>query len=108
MLKFILICIASILLLTGCSTPEEEKDTNNQTSSASRTSTNESLPSFQESSSEKSNTQTSNLVKTKETEIATFSTKIMVKEEGRQHNLHLTCNTLNGTRVEPRRNLFFL
>lgn len=108
MLKFILICIASILLLTGCSAPEEEKDTNNQTSRASKTSANETLPSSQESSSEKSNTQTSNFAQPKETEITTFSTKIMVKEEGRQHNLHLTCNTLNGTRVEPRRNLFFL
>lgn len=36
----------------------------------------------------------------KEEEIATFSTKIVTKDSNRQHNIKLTCSTLNDTIVE--------
>lgn len=35
-----------------------------------------------------------------ETEIATFTTKIMTKDSGRQNNISITCSTLNDTLVE--------
>ena len=35
-----------------------------------------------------------------ETEIASFSTKIYTKESSRQHNISITCSTLNDTVVE--------
>lgn len=36
-----------------------------------------------------------------ETEIASYTTKIVTKDSGRQKNIQITCNTLNGTIVEP-------
>ena len=36
-----------------------------------------------------------------ETEIASFSTKILTKDNSRQKNISITCNTLNDTIVEP-------
>lgn len=36
-----------------------------------------------------------------ETDIATFSTKIYIKDSGRQHNISLTTSKLNGTVVKP-------
>lgn len=36
----------------------------------------------------------------KEEEIASFSTKIVTKDANRQHNINLTCSTLNDTIVE--------
>ena len=37
----------------------------------------------------------------KEEEISSFSTKILNKDSNRQHNIKLTCSTLNDTIVEP-------
>lgn len=36
-----------------------------------------------------------------ETDISSFSTKIYIKESGRQHNISLTTSKLNGTIVKP-------
>lgn len=36
-----------------------------------------------------------------EKEIASFTTKIVTKDSSRQKNIGITCNTLNGTIVEP-------
>ena len=36
-----------------------------------------------------------------EKEISSFSTKIVTKDSSRQKNIGITCNTLNGTIVEP-------
>ena len=44
----------------------------------------------------------------KENQIATFSTVIKDKSAGRLTNIRLTCETLNGTIVQPRRNFFLL
>ncbi len=108
MLKFIFVCIASILLLTGCSSEEQDMQNN---SSAQKTSATQNEI-IKNNDSVKNSTNDTNTVKKESTEssskktptekeLATFSTKILVKESGRQHNLHLTCDTLNGTRIEP-------
>lgn len=44
----------------------------------------------------------------KENQIATFSTVIKDKSAGRLTNIRLTCEALNGTIVQPRKNFFFL
>lgn len=36
-----------------------------------------------------------------EKEVSTFSTQIHNKEEERQNNIEITCNTLNGTQIKP-------
>ena len=108
MFKFIFVCIASILLLTGCSSKEQNIHNN---SSAQKTSVTQNEI-IKNNDSLKNSTNDTNTVKKEssessskktptEKELATFSTKILVKESGRQHNLHLTCDTLNGTRIEP-------
>ena len=43
-----------------------------------------------------------------ETEIASYTTKIVTKDSGRQKNIQITCNTLNGTIVEPGETFSFL
>ena len=35
-----------------------------------------------------------------ETELATFSTKVTIKEPGRQHNIQITCSVLDGTVIK--------
>ena len=44
----------------------------------------------------------------KENQIATLSTVIKDKSAGRLTNIRLTCEALNGTVVQPRRNFFLL
>ena len=43
----------------------------------------------------------------KETEIASFTTKIYTKDSGRQNNLTLACSTLNNTTVENGKTFSF-
>ena len=43
----------------------------------------------------------------KETEIATFTTKIYTKESGRQNNISIACSTLNDTTVENGKTFSF-
>ena len=43
----------------------------------------------------------------KETEIASFTTKIYTKESGRQNNISIACSTLNGTTVENGKTFSF-
>lgn len=43
----------------------------------------------------------------KETEIASFTTKIYTKESGRQNNLSIACSTLNDTTVENGKTFSF-
>ena len=44
---------------------------------------------------------TSNLNQMKETEIATFSTKIYNKDKERQNNIRITCDTLSSKEIKP-------
>ncbi len=44
----------------------------------------------------------------KENQIATFSTVIKDRAAGRLTNIRLTCESLNGTVVQPRRDLLLL
>ena len=43
----------------------------------------------------------------KETEIATFTTKIYTKESGRQNNISIACSTLNNTTVDNGKTFSF-
>lgn len=44
---------------------------------------------------------------TKETEIASFTTKIYTKDSGRQNNLSIACSTLNNTTVDDGKTFSF-
>ena len=108
MFKFIFVCIASILLLTGCSSEEQNIQNNSSAQKTSATQNeiiknNDSLKNSTNDTNtvNKESSESSSKRTPTEKELATFSTKILVKESGRQHNLHLTCDTLNGTRIEP-------
>ena len=108
MFKFIFVCIASILLLTGCSSKEQNIQNNSSAQKTSATQNeiiknNDSLKNSTNDTNtvNKESSESSSKKTPTEKELATFSTKILVKESGRQHNLHLTCDTLNGTRIEP-------
>lgn len=47
------------------------------------------------------NANTTNVVRKKETEIATFSTKIYNKNDARQNNIGITCRSLSTKEVNP-------
>lgn len=95
MKNFLILIIALSFCLSGCNNNNETQNTQQENTSynytASRTTTvdEEPIPSL-------------------ETNIATFSTKIYIKESARQHNISITCSKLNGTIVKSRRNFFIL
>ena len=68
-----------------------QKDTNSSNYQAEKSSTNANT---------ESNANKSAVIK-KETEIATFSTKIYNKDEERQNNIGITCRTLSTKEVKP-------
>ena len=78
-IKILLICSALLIVLTGCG---EQENTDNNNSSGTRTST-------------EINTEH------KETLISTYATPIKDNSHGRLVNISITCNTLNGTFIEP-------
>ena len=88
-INLILLMIALLLSLTGCS--GKEKDNNNYT--ASRTG--------QNTSSENNNDNIKNEENVEE-DLSSFSTKIYTpNDESRQKNISITCQSLNGTIVNP-------
>lgn len=54
-----------------------------------------------ENISNNTNTYTSNLNEKKETEIASFSTKIYNKDKERQNNIGITCDALSSKEIKP-------
>lgn len=86
---FLLIGIFGFIYFQNKTTSSDEKE-NDNTYEANRTSSDRNL---NEAKDEKSMT-------TIEEQIATFSTKIYSKDEARQNNVSITCNTLNETIVE--------
>lgn len=104
MLKFVLLMVLSVFLLTRCNDNQDNISENttieNTDYSSTRTSTNST-------SDEKSNNKivekkenaTSDLKK--EYDLADAGTTIYVKEKGRQNNISITCSSLNGATVNP-------
>ena len=76
---------------------KSNKDNNNSSSfNPSNDSTNSQNDSSRSNSSNNSNSNT----EFKEIEISTFSTTLYSKDSERQHNIQLTCSSLNGTIVK--------
>lgn len=88
-MKLFLILLASLFILTGCGEKDNngnvEPDANTNTivnSSVTRTGIQEQTP--------------------KEEELSSYSSDILIKDKGRQNNIKLTCDKLDGTVVESR------
>lgn len=87
---FIVVFIASLLLLTGCDNKSEKNNTNNISKSDN---INNNTTNY--------NTSSLSTPIPKEETISTFSTPVNYPEEtDRQTNMTLCCNTLNGTVVK--------
>lgn len=118
---FLITVIISILIGGGIYLYNSIKDSNSQTQNYSgyKISSNNSIDISNTNAStsnntidiSSTNTSTSNNIKDEnstptehseyiETEIASYTTKIRTKDEGRQTNITLTCSTLNNTIVE--------
>lgn len=91
MKKFLILIISISFCLSGCNNNQnnnasenvqEENASYNYTASRTTTIDEEPQPSS-------------------ETDISSFSTKIYIKESGRQHNISLTTSKLNGTIIKP-------
>ena len=74
-------------------------DSNNNKQAQTNTSNYQAQRSSTNTPSNSTNTNIANPVSKKETEIATFSTKIHNKDPKRQNNLTITCNTLNSKKI---------
>lgn len=85
---FLILIIAISFYLSGCNDNNNNKSQNTQEENTSYNYTASKTTIINESPSP-------------ETDIATFSTKIYIKESGRQHNIDLTTSKLNGTIVKP-------
>lgn len=99
---FVIIAMCS-LCLTGCKSKQDE-NSNNSNYTAYKTSYTNSQENSVSQKTEYNNLNSS-ITETKqtqpvETDLASFSTKIMYKDENREHNMALTCSKLNGTIIK--------
>ena len=112
MKKFLIIIFALSFCLSGCGNKEDNsnKNTDQNTYTTQRTATSNNNTANDINDDDNSNDNTNNNTNfNSETEISSFSTKIYTpNDSARQNNLKITCSTLNGTVVKPRRNIFFL
>ena len=86
---------------------EENNSTENEQNSEEKNkdekdSQNENSKKDEQKESDSKNTQSS-----KETEIASFTTKIYTKDSGRQNNLSIACSTLNNTTIDNGKTFSF-
>lgn len=93
------------------STPENTLQNNISNETNQETLTNTSTSNFSNNEENSSDVQEKNendsSSEIKETEIASFSTKIYTKDSERQNNVSITCNTLNDTIVENGKTFSF-
>lgn len=96
MTKYIFICFTIILTfsLSGCS--------NNNSISNNTDNNYDNSISSQDTDNNYSVSRTlyTEPPKNIETELATFSTKVTIKDPGRQHNIQITCSVLDGTVIK--------
>lgn len=93
-LKFVLIIFILLFILTGCGENQDHSEENfatpeNNDSSLSKSEHNQIRNSI------------INSINTSTNVVSTFSTPIKDNSSGRLTNISITCNTLNGTIVEP-------
>ena len=101
MLKLLFIFSGLLFILTGCTNQENSNNENNTNIKYSKISKN--IENY--SNSANNSILQNNISVTKnanpEEEIAFFSTKIYIKDPGRQQNISITCSTLDGTTIKP-------
>ena len=114
MKTIILILFLAILSLSGCSNNANNNSSNipnssNNTSASFPNNVNANNFSAEKVSVNENTTPTPTPVKKKEDEVlSTFSTKVIDKSKDRKTNVDITVSKLDGYRLEPRSNFFFL
>ena len=96
---FLFIVLIGIMLGIGIWIFETNNDSPNY--QAKRSSTNQNNLDEIDIKSTQSTTDTQQVTEQTEKEIANFSTKIHNKEEARQNNIRITCNSLTNTEIKP-------
>ncbi len=98
-MKILFVVIVSLcaLYLTGC---KSDQDKNNANYTAYETNYTNNQENHINIVTDGNDINTEIKQNKAETELATFSTKIMYKDENREHNMSLTCSKLNGIIVK--------
>lgn len=114
MKTIILILFLAILSLSGCSNNANNNSSNipnsgNNASTSFPNNVSANNFSAEKVSVNENTTPTPTPVKKKEDEVlSTFSTKVIDKSKDRKTNVDITVSKLDGYRLEPRSNFFFL
>ena len=101
MFKIIILIIASLLILTGCSNNTEENiDSENIGSMRATAEINISKENGTNIIESKQNQIEQSIPKEPvETNLSEFSTKLLSRTDSRLNNIRITCNTINGTTI---------
>lgn len=94
---FVVIIALCALCLTGCKSDQDKNNANYTTYETNYTNNQENHINIVTDGNDINKEIKQNKA---ETELATFSTKIMYKDENREHNMSLTCAKLNGIIVK--------
>lgn len=100
---FILILIIGIAMFFWLRNTNESKEPKNPEENTTNYTANKSATNVSPTNSTNQTeiTQSAPSIVGIEEEISSFSTKIYTKEAERQHNIEITCNTLNDTILQP-------
>ena len=97
---WIIVAILLIVIIGVIYAVNTTNNSNTQDYAANRTSTSENNTNKNNQNDNATEKNNQEKKKYTEQEIATYSTKIYDKDEARQNNVSITCNTLNGTIVK--------
>lgn len=100
MKKIAISLIIIAVTIAGCVIAWNLWDSNNNKQAQTNTSNYQAQRSSTNTPSNRTNTNIESTVPKKETEIATFSTKIHNKDPKRQNNISITCNNLSSTEIK--------
>lgn len=109
MFKIIILIIASLLILTGCSNNTEENiDSENIGSMRATAEINISKENGTNIIESKQNQIEQSIPKEPvETNLSEFSTKLLSRTDSRLNNIRITCNTINGTTIHTGESFSF-
>ncbi len=109
MFKIIILIIASLLILTGCSNNTEENiDSENIGSMRATAEINISKENGTNIIESKQNQIEQSIPKEPvETNLSEFSTKLLSRTDSRLNNIRITCNTINGTTIHAGESFSF-
>lgn len=107
MKAILLILFLAIISLSGCSNNNSSNISNTSISSNNSTSTN-NFSAEKVSVTENTAPQTPPVEKKEDEVLSSVSTKVVDKSKDRKTNVDITVSKIDGYRLEPRSNIFFL